>query len=69
MTLGAAFEGAGAGAGGVVAALFDEAMGFVLSIACTPAYTGKLEVIARRRGRSGSRSRCEPGSVNARAAS
>lgn len=47
-TLGAAFEGApGRAHGGVVAALFDEAMGFVLSICSTPAYTGRLEVSYR----------------------
>ena len=44
-TLGAAFEGApGRAHGGVVAALFDEVMGFVLSIHRTPAYTGRLSV-------------------------
>ncbi|HXQ61791.1 MAG TPA: PaaI family thioesterase [Acidimicrobiales bacterium] len=47
-TLGDAFEGApGRAHGGVVAALFDEAMGFVLSIACTPAFTGRLTVTYR----------------------
>jgi hypothetical protein len=47
-TLGDAFEGApGRGHGGVVAALFDEVMGFVLSIACTPAFTGRLTVTYR----------------------
>jgi acyl-CoA thioesterase FadM len=30
-----------------VAALFDEAMGFVLSITCTPAFTGRLTVTYR----------------------
>ncbi len=44
-TLGPAFEGApGRAHGGVVAALFDEVMGFVLSIHTTPAYTGRLQV-------------------------
>jgi acyl-coenzyme A thioesterase PaaI-like protein len=47
-TLGAAFEGApGRAHGGVVAALFDEVMGFVLSITCTPAFTGRLTVTYR----------------------
>jgi acyl-coenzyme A thioesterase PaaI-like protein len=47
-TLGPAFEGApGRAHGGVVAALFDEVMGFVLSIACTPAFTGRLSVTYR----------------------
>jgi hypothetical protein len=31
----------------MVAALFDEAMGFVLSINCTPAFTGRLTVTYR----------------------
>ena len=47
-TLGDAFEGAPQRAhGGMVAALFDEAMGFVLSIVCTPAFTGRLSVTYR----------------------
>jgi acyl-coenzyme A thioesterase PaaI-like protein len=47
-TLGAAFEGApGRTHGGVVAALFDEVMGFVLSITCIPAFTGRLTVTYR----------------------
>jgi acyl-coenzyme A thioesterase PaaI-like protein len=47
-TLGAAFEGApGRAHGGAVAALFDEVMGFVLSIHATPAYTGRLTVTYR----------------------
>ncbi len=47
-TLGDAFEGApGRAHGGMVAALFDEAMGFVLSINCTPAFTGRLTVTYR----------------------
>ena len=47
-TLGAAFEGApGRAHGGAVAALFDEVMGFVLSIHRTPAYTGRLEITYR----------------------
>jgi acyl-coenzyme A thioesterase PaaI-like protein len=47
-TLGDAFEGApGRAHGGMVAALFDEAFGFVLSITCTPAFTGRLTVTYR----------------------
>jgi acyl-coenzyme A thioesterase PaaI-like protein len=47
-TLGDAFEGApGRAHGGVVAALFDEVMGFVLSIVGTPAFTGRLTVSYR----------------------
>jgi acyl-coenzyme A thioesterase PaaI-like protein len=47
-TLGEAFEGApGRAHGGVVAALFDEVLGFVLSIVKTPAYTGRLTVSYR----------------------
>jgi acyl-coenzyme A thioesterase PaaI-like protein len=47
-TLGDAFEGApGRAHGGMVAALFDEVMGFVLSITCTPAFTGRLTVTYR----------------------
>jgi acyl-coenzyme A thioesterase PaaI-like protein len=47
-TLGPAFEGApGRAHGGVMAALMDEVMGFVLSINATPAYTGKLTVTYR----------------------
>jgi acyl-coenzyme A thioesterase PaaI-like protein len=45
VTLGPAFEGApGRAHGGVVAAIFDDAMGFVLSMERTPAYTGRLTV-------------------------
>lgn len=45
ITLGAAFEGApGRAHGGVVAAIFDDVMGFVLSIERTPAFTGRLGV-------------------------
>jgi acyl-coenzyme A thioesterase PaaI-like protein len=45
---GEAFEGApGRAHGGMVAALFDEVMGFVLSITCTPAFTGRLTVTYR----------------------
>ena len=45
VTLGSAFEGApGRSHGGIVAAIFDDAMGFVLSMAMTPAYTGRLTV-------------------------
>jgi acyl-coenzyme A thioesterase PaaI-like protein len=47
-TLGAAFEGApGRAHGGIVAALFDEVMGFVLSVHATTAYTGNLTVTYR----------------------
>jgi acyl-coenzyme A thioesterase PaaI-like protein len=47
-TLGPAFEGApGRAHGGVVAALLDEVMGFVLSIHATTAYTGRLTVTYR----------------------
>jgi acyl-coenzyme A thioesterase PaaI-like protein len=45
ITLGAAFEGApGRAHGGVVAAIFDDVMGFVLSIEKSPAFTGRLGV-------------------------
>jgi acyl-coenzyme A thioesterase PaaI-like protein len=45
VTLGAAFEGApGRAHGGIVAAIFDDAMGFVLSMERTPAFTGRLTV-------------------------
>jgi acyl-coenzyme A thioesterase PaaI-like protein len=48
VTLGAAFEGAPERAhGGVVAALLDETMGLVLSIAGSPAFTGRLSVAYR----------------------
>lgn len=48
VTLGAAFEGApGRAHGGVVAALMDETMGLVMSIAGTPAFTGKLSITYR----------------------
>jgi acyl-coenzyme A thioesterase PaaI-like protein len=47
-TLGPAFEGApGRAHGGPVAALFDEVMGFVLSVHATAAYTGSLTVTYR----------------------
>jgi acyl-coenzyme A thioesterase PaaI-like protein len=43
VTLGAGFEGApGRAHGGVVAAIFDDVMGFVLSMLATPAFTGRL---------------------------
>ena len=49
VTLGAAFEGApGRAHGGVVAAIFDDTMGFVLSMQSTPAFTGQLTVSYRR---------------------
>ena len=45
VTFGAAFEGApGRAHGGIVAAIFDDVMGFVLSMLATPAYTGRLTV-------------------------
>lgn len=45
VTLGAAFEGApGRSHGGIVAAVFDDTMGFVLSMHATPAFTGRLGV-------------------------
>lgn len=45
VALGAAFEGApGRSHGGIVAAIFDDAMGFVLSMQRTPAFTGQLTV-------------------------
>lgn len=45
VTLGAAFEGApGRAHGGVVAAVFDDVMGFVLSMVQTPAFTGSLTI-------------------------
>ena len=46
--LGAAFEGApGRAHGGVVAAIFDDVMGYLLSIHKVPAYTGRLAVTYR----------------------
>lgn len=43
--LGAAFEGApGRAHGGVVSAIFDDTLGFMLNILATPAYTGRLTV-------------------------
>lgn len=48
VALGAAFEGApGRAHGGVVAAVFDDTMGFVLSMLRTPAYTGRLTIAYR----------------------
>jgi acyl-coenzyme A thioesterase PaaI-like protein len=45
VVLGAAFEGApGRAHGGVVAAIFDDTLGFVLDIVDVPAYTGRLSV-------------------------
>lgn len=44
-TLGAAFEGVPARAhGGIVAAIFDDVMGYVLALHGTPAFTGRLTV-------------------------
>jgi acyl-coenzyme A thioesterase PaaI-like protein len=48
VTFGAAFEGAPDRAhGGMVAAVFDDTMGFVLAMERTPAYTGQLSVTYR----------------------
>lgn len=48
VTLGAAFEGApGRAHGGVVAAIFDDTLGYVLTILQLPAYTGRLSVAYR----------------------
>jgi acyl-coenzyme A thioesterase PaaI-like protein len=48
VTLGPAFEGApGRAHGGVVAALFDETMGLVMSLSTTPAFTGRLSITYR----------------------
>ena len=45
VNLGAAFEGApGRAHGGIVASIFDDTMGFVLSMVQTPAFTGRLTV-------------------------
>jgi acyl-coenzyme A thioesterase PaaI-like protein len=45
LRLGPAFEGAPKRAhGGIVAAVFDDVMGYVLMLHRTPAYTGRLEV-------------------------
>jgi acyl-coenzyme A thioesterase PaaI-like protein len=45
VNLGAAFEGAPQRAhGGIVASIFDDTMGFVLSMVQTPAFTGRLTV-------------------------
>lgn len=48
VTLGPAFEGApGRSHGGVVAAVFDDLMGYLLSILKVPAFTGRLSVTFR----------------------
>lgn len=48
VTLGPAFEGApGRAHGGVVAAVFDDTLGFVLMMEQTPAYTGRLSITYR----------------------
>jgi acyl-coenzyme A thioesterase PaaI-like protein len=48
VALQAAFEGApGRAHGGIVAAIFDDTMGFVLSMERTPAFTGRLTVTYR----------------------
>jgi len=45
VTLESAFEGApGRAHGGIVAAVFDDTMGFVLSMERTPAFTGRLTI-------------------------
>lgn len=45
VTLGAAFEGApGRSHGGIVAAIFDDVMGYLLSVTRVPAFTGELTV-------------------------
>lgn len=45
VNFGAAFEGAPSRAhGGMIAAVFDDTLGFVLSIVATPAFTGELSV-------------------------
>lgn len=45
VTLGPAFEGApGRAHGGIVAAVFDDVTGYVLRLAGTPAFTGRLSV-------------------------
>ncbi|MGD9702871.1 MAG: PaaI family thioesterase [Ilumatobacteraceae bacterium] len=48
VVLGAAFEGApGRAHGGVVAAIFDDVMGYQLSILKLPAFTGRIEITYR----------------------
>ena len=48
VVLGAAFEGApGRAHGGVVAAIFDDVMGYQLSILKVPAFTGRIEISYR----------------------
>jgi acyl-coenzyme A thioesterase PaaI-like protein len=48
VVLGAAFEGApGRAHGGVVAAIFDDVMGYQLSILKVPAFTGRLQITYR----------------------
>jgi acyl-coenzyme A thioesterase PaaI-like protein len=45
LVLGPAFEGAPRRAhGGIVAAIFDDVMGYVMAVAATPAYTGRLRI-------------------------
>ena len=45
VTLGAAFEGApGRSHGGIVAAIFDDVLGYLLTLHRTPAFTGELRV-------------------------
>ena len=47
-TLGAGFEGApGRAHGGIVAAILDDVMGYVLALQRTPAYTGRLTISYR----------------------
>lgn len=48
VTLGPAFEGApGRAHGGIVAAVFDDTLGYVLLMERTPAYTGRLSITYR----------------------
>lgn len=48
VTLGPAFEGApGRAHGGIVAAVFDDTLGYVLLMEGTPAYTGRLSITYR----------------------
>ena len=45
VTLGAAFEGApGRSHGGIVSAIFDDVLGYLLTLLQTPAFTGELQV-------------------------
>ena len=56
VVLGAAFEGApGRAHGGVVAAIFDDVMGYQLSILKVPAFTGRIEITYRHPAQPGHR--------------